>query len=548
MIESDPELSSTTAIPEPPTDATPSPLAARLPPTILSQVFELLHDDCERDGSLEWLQASSHVCQHWRAHALGHQSLWTSLNPMILSRGLVDDFLERSEDAPLEVDVHALPNGNDRELRQAYRRVLTRELHRVRTLMYAHTDAERQFVPAAEELALLLKEPAPLLHTLRLPALKRSRLLFREAGVLLNFLTNHAPALQRLELTRFPPSCFPWGSPPPAIRTLVLCIDNPIEGVLSVSFTQVLDGLRAMPNLRTLSLSGMVPRRTVDDNAQVTVNLPHLQKLRLTGSGEQYAQLWCALKLHPECAAQIEIIHSADFPEILPNALKKHFIECDISSFQELHVKRNASNGVVYDLYPLSRPPNEYASPSHPYTHPYLSLFVSWENKMKTPHAPAVQIFDVTPLRNVKRITIEAVDAARTDPERMARLDQRVGAVEDLVLVAYRPSQLSSMFLLLGRSLLSTPSEEGDDVCMPHLRTITLKQCHFDREVAGPALRYTLERRAQECVPKLDSLSFVGCGLEMGRVDELEVELVESGLVKRILSDDEAGRTSAVTS
>ena len=164
------------------------------------------------------------------------------------------------------------------------------------------------------------------------------------------------------------------------------------------------------------------------------------------------------------------------------------------------------------------------------------------------PHTPAVQIFAVTPLPNMKRITIEAVDAARMEPERMARLDQRVAAVEDLTLVAYRQSQLSSMFLLLGGTLSPKGGGEGDDFCMPQLRSITMKQCHFDRDIAVPALRDTLKRRVQCGVPPLELLSFVCCGIDAARVKEFKVEFVEPGLIKRILHDDEPGPMSPVRS
>ncbi|KZV69251.1 hypothetical protein PENSPDRAFT_686607 [Peniophora sp. CONT] len=533
---------SSTATPEP--EDTAPPLAARLPPAILSRVFELLHDDSKRETSLEWIK-TSHVCRHWRTQALGHKLLWASLNPVILSRGLLDVFLERSEGVPLAVFVDVISDCDDWTIRQAYKMVLTTQLHRVRSLAYAPSVAPWP-VPTAEELVPLLKQPAPLLQALLLPGFKRSKFLYREARTLLTFLLEHAPNIQELELTQFPPQCFPWGSPPAAMRTLVLSADSSVEGTSTLTFSLLLEGLGAMPALQTLSLSGVIPKDVSGTHVHDIVHLPHLQKLRLSGSGEQYARLWYHLKTHRECAVRIEIVRSPTFPAILPAALARHYAECDVSSSDELFVKRNTAYGLAYDLYPIGQPPDECTPPSHPYTHPSVSLFVAWENRKEAaPELPAVQIFAATPISNIKILAVAAVDAERIEPERFIAFGPLVGAIEDLTLVAYRPSQLSSMFLILGGTLSPGSSHEGDKVPMPHLRSITLKQCRFDRDIAGPTLLDVLERRAQFGV-MLNVLSFVDCGLDPGRAEELEVDFVKSGLIQCIRCDGDSVGVSPV--
>lgn len=533
---------SPTATPEP-EDTAPS-LAARLPPAILSRVFELLHDDSKREASLEWIKAT-HVCRHWRTQALGHHLLWASLNPTILSRGLLDTFLERSEGVPLDVCVDVIPDCDDWTIRQAYKTILTTQLHRVRSLAYAPSVAPWP-IPTAEELVPLLKRPAPLLQTLLLPGFKRSKFLYREARTLLTFLTEHAPNIRELELTQFPPQCFPWGSPPAAMRTLVLSADSSVEGASSLTFPQLLDGLRAMPALQTLSLSGVIPKDVSGTHVYEFIQLPHLQKLRLTGSGEQYARLWYHLKTHRECAVRIEIVRSPYFPAILPAALARHYAECDTSSLTEFFVKRNTAYGLVYDFYPVGQPPDECAPPSHPYTHPCVSLFVAWENRKEgAPELPAVQIFAATPISNAQVLTIAAVDAERIEPERFIAFGPHIGAVEDLTLIAYRPSQLASMFLILGGTLSSGRSGDGDQVPMPHLRRITLKQCRFDRDIAAPTLLDVLERRGR-CGATLDVLSLMDCGLDSERVEEVEVEFVESGLIQCLQCDSDSVGVSPV--
>ncbi|KZV69185.1 hypothetical protein PENSPDRAFT_686667 [Peniophora sp. CONT] len=506
------------------------------PTEVLSRIFELLRNDRERAGSLDWLVPCNSVSRHWRATALGHQYLWSYLNPLALSRGLLDVFLNRSGAAPLVVLIGAWPGAKGHVLRQAYIQILSTQLHRVQSLVYEDTETTWQLIPA-EEIALLLRDPAPLLHVLSLPGSKRSKQLFKEASALGVFLSNCAQNVQDVVFRQFPSQCFPWRSPPTSIRSLVLSVDSSVENTSPLTLVATLASLRLMPTLESLSLSGFASKAFAQRSPPIAnsehVHLPRLQVLRLTGNSDQYALMWKCITMHPLCSVQLEIVHIQDYPATLRSALVRHLAQSDTSTLTEMVVKKNAATMLAFSLYPPGQPPNEVETSK--FTHPSVDIFVAWEKPLvMAPHLPAVQVMLATPITTIERLTLDAFDVSRVDPEHMADIAPLARSVEVLTLRSFRSPMLSAAFLGIGGVFTSSRSISG--LPFPRLREVALARCEFDLDVAAPAVRDALTRRALAGA-QLEKISFVSCGLEPGRSEELEKELVQSGLVECVVCE-----------
>lgn len=460
--------------------------------------------------------------------------LWSYLSPLVLSRGLLDVFLNRSGAAPLVVSVNAVSGGKDLVLRQAYRRLLSTHLHRVQSLVYEDRETTWQLIPA-EEIALLLQGPAPMLQVLSLPGSKRSKLLFKEANALLAFLSNRAQNIRRLDLRQFPPQCFPWTSPPAFITSLVLSFDASVDSAATHTLDGTLASLRAMPSLQRLSLSGFVstpPQDLAPDHEPV--HLPRLQILRITGNNDQHALLWKCLKMHPLCTVQLEIVRSHRYPATLRTAIVRHLAQSDTSALTEMVVSKNSATMISFSLFPPGQPPNELETSE--FTHPSISIFVTWETPLEmAPHLPALQILLALPLQRMQQLTLDGLDRTRVDPEHMSELTPLLRTLEIFTLRSFRSPLLSSAFLSLG-GVFSSNIATGFP--FPRLRKVVLERCEFDVDVAGPALRDALTRRALVDA-KLEEVSFVCCGISPARSEELYKELVQPGLIQRIVCKED---------
>jgi hypothetical protein len=89
------------------------PTVSRLPVELLQMIF----DYCTESDELRlescrayphWI-AITHVCRHWRAAALNHHSLWTTIDTDDLGTVWAKAFMERSNPAPVDVTVRIDP-------------------------------------------------------------------------------------------------------------------------------------------------------------------------------------------------------------------------------------------------------------------------------------------------------------------------------------------------------------------------------------------------------------------------------------------------------
>jgi hypothetical protein len=99
------------------------PTVSKLPVELLQMIFNYCTESQESIVELcraypHWI-AITHVCRHWRAAALNHCSLWTSINTDSLGTAWAKAFMERSDPALVDVNVRIDPIINGTRQRNA---------------------------------------------------------------------------------------------------------------------------------------------------------------------------------------------------------------------------------------------------------------------------------------------------------------------------------------------------------------------------------------------------------------------------------------------
>lgn len=320
---------------------------------MLSRVFKWVHEDHGRTGSLGWL-AVSHVCRYWRQCALNDRHLWATFNWKVFSRSLLNVFLERcGASVPLTIiiDISHSDNILWNPAKSACLNLLASSLHRIQTLSYS----KKKLVTRKDLAALTafsLTKPAPLLRVLRLHGAIEGARLVGESCHLEHFLAKLAPNIQDVELGQFPPTCFPWASPPAHIRTLHLSADSKANIASPLTFISVLDGLCAMSSLEALTLSGIVTNLSGGDiSDQAVIDLPHLQTLRLDGPGEQHVLLWSLLKMRSSCSVRLKVTGLKDSKR-LRVAWSQRWARSDPSASWEMVLDESGASGLSFSASP----------------------------------------------------------------------------------------------------------------------------------------------------------------------------------------------------
>ncbi|KZV69184.1 hypothetical protein PENSPDRAFT_753624 [Peniophora sp. CONT] len=506
-------------------------LEQRLPPEILSRVFEMVHDDCSDAGSLGWLTVS-HVCTYWRDCALRCQKLWATINSKVLSRGLLDVFLERSGAVPLIVsmDIHQLRSSLLEPTRVAYLKILSTALHRVHTLSHAKKGNSFQ-QQLATTTTLNLEKFAPMLRVLRLHGIVGRSYLVREVQSLKHFLSNLTPNIQEVELGQLSPTCFPWASPPAHVRTLYLLVHGKLGAPSSLSFSEILDGLRAMPSLEALTLCGVVPTSTSSEatSTRTTVSLSCLHTLRLEGRGEQHVLLWSLLKTPDVCSVRLKVLGLID-SEPLRAAWSQRWAMFDSNKPWEMVVEDGSTSKLSFSVSPYSRDDERSELKSKRL---HIDISITWHRPQIGVQRLTEHFFFVTPIPSLKRITLRSHTGQHYEDRFIAALARQATSLETLTLETFMAHELYSLFVVLRH--LETPGAAGvSRALVPRLRTLVLKECELDAHHAGPALRDTLVWRAAGANVKLDTITFAGClsASDSKRIEELKLKLVQSGLIR----------------
>ncbi|KAI0041281.1 hypothetical protein FA95DRAFT_1599051 [Auriscalpium vulgare] len=243
---------------------------SRLPPELLALVFSQLVKDetaeCLRlheSTALKWTSVTR-VCHQWRQTAFQQSHLWRHIVLPFSSESLLDEFISRSNNAPLVLSWISKSRGPHR---RPFLWHALKTMDRVERISIVNFDGN---VP---DLCSLLVTPAPLLeavdvgmHFLASEPIHLPSTLFAD----------HAPRLRHISLRNVAP--FPWSSSFPNIVSLKLTGAS----ITPPPVPRLLESLRKMPLLEVLQLEHCLPVFPQGVSADDDMVAPgHLKKLSL---------------------------------------------------------------------------------------------------------------------------------------------------------------------------------------------------------------------------------------------------------------------------
>ncbi|KZV74780.1 hypothetical protein PENSPDRAFT_166032 [Peniophora sp. CONT] len=313
-----------------------------LPPEILSRIFEYTKYACEllakshfglrRTKPWAWVRAVTHVCQRFRSVAIANSSLWTDLSTV---KGLWDVFLSRSKEYPLHIkgtlafEYHSHLDSQLYDVSPRYLSDIHDNLARLRSL-----DITTLKKADTERLVAALDTGSPVLLTLILTVSGGHHPLVDNAETALHKFISSSPNIKKLEFSGIGTS-YPWASATLCmITSLSLNAGGSynrrrqtdiahVTSSITFAFDDVLEGLRRMPMLESLSILHVLP--PVPTNMHISrqpVSLPRLSKLNMTSFDGCSAYLWSLLETPPH--APVTIINLAgDWAFVLERLMPK---------------------------------------------------------------------------------------------------------------------------------------------------------------------------------------------------------------------------------
>ena len=347
-----------------------------LPPEVLARVFHFLvleDPPCSPEWDRGWMRVTQ-VCRFWRQVAQGDSSLWATiswrLNPT--NTELISEMLDRSRDAPLDID---LDFGFDFVIYgPRCREVLLMfppHLPRIRKLRLYNLSTSYFDI-----LQRIYGREAPALEHFELGfsinSDSESPVVFQDLGDTTLF-EGRAPRLRTLSLSHI---LVKW-SRFPLVQLTQLKI-APFEEVPTIyippavefgDLTQFIDLLVNCPGLETLSLEHCLPSQLAQLSHGQTIHLPCLSRLCLGGPSSRIMNLMKMLDLpslttlHLHCISEDSFTH--DDRLLLPVVAAKLKSSAPVE-FQKLSVtltlKMTASfNVTASTTLPSSRSPqSEY--------------------------------------------------------------------------------------------------------------------------------------------------------------------------------------------
>jgi hypothetical protein len=276
-----------------------------LPPEILARVFRFLvleEPPLSRRGNLGWIKVT-HVCRHWRQVAIDDSSLWSKIWGIPMTNKWVPEILARTRNAPLDIglNVDAMSTSPEALL------VVLPHLSHTRQIrfhgLYTRHSGRVQEIYSSE---------APALEHFELEAY--SAITFPDLGGNMLF-KGHAPKLRTFSLYEV---VIPWSLIPRGHLTQ-LKIAGPKEDVHSPGdLNQLTDLLVNCPELEILVLESCLPSQLTEFTHGRTIHLPHLSRLRLSGSTSRIMnmlkmlKLPSSIKLHLNCISNTTHNNSED--------------------------------------------------------------------------------------------------------------------------------------------------------------------------------------------------------------------------------------------
>ncbi|KII87389.1 hypothetical protein PLICRDRAFT_163487 [Plicaturopsis crispa FD-325 SS-3] len=511
-------------------------LTARLPPEVLSEIFDWYRALDVLESTYKWIEVT-HVCRHWRNVALGCPRLWSYI--VSETPRWTEELLARSKNAPL---TFSATYGYPHEKSELSTNMALKHMHRMAALdltmpMLSFNKASTHF-----------DTPAPILESLQLAVVTHDPTGVDGCDLPIKFCRGIGPRLRSLSLR----SCgAPWGLPFMNNLRVLKLASIPLETRPRVS--DILGILRRASSLITLELGKdfIVGSPEGSGGHTDTVKLPHLTSIHVTSRLQECNMLIqqlsfpasAAITLACTCTKEAKV----DISGLLP-ALKAS--SASGRGLQTLHITvpsgSTPSGGVEVRgwhatvLEPLATPQA-----------PHFTFSLHWPNTESIPHPnkllttickplslSRLQQFRVADIRGIKAETWKAIFRRCTQAQKVTLSDLAAPGF----IKALDPSKphAASVEKNVGAT------KKKPDVFLPALQELVLDWVSFEEGISEylriEDLRDCLSARAQRGA-QLATLSVQDClWFEDEYVDRLEevVEEVEWDGVVNHGSDDES--------
>lgn len=432
-------------------------LPCLLPNEVLAYIFEIWsHIDgaySSSYGSMTyagWMSVTK-ICQHFRAVALGHAALWTTLNrdyPWRL-------FLARSRYALLSVNTAGM-------MESVYLPSIVANSERIRTL---HLEC-----PSSHAATEILKLDVPNMQRLLVRfGLSRDSTPYKlDDGFLASCpLQMHSLSLECVRI--------PWLlASPISIRSLWLTNCDP----LSYPLASVLSCLNNMPLLEELRLYHSLPDAHDHDSV---VSLPHLNGLTLTEDDGRALPLWACLELPINCCTELTL-GEMDYGDVdhdrLIGAIKTYLKRPGVPTYNAFVLGYNEATTVNFFYLSV----RSFQSPPYNIKHesineyPSLTILSSPINGREL-ECPVVSLF---PVEFVHIIALCEFLFMR--PPTVAQMLFKFTALETIeVTGSATAGKFLLSFIASFPALERTPSTEH--AYLPALRVLCVKNVHFDSTI-----------------------------------------------------------------
>ncbi|VDB84542.1 unnamed protein product [Peniophora sp. CBMAI 1063] len=327
-----------------------------VPDEILAYIFELLvplHPIRLSDYDLGWVSVT-HVTRRFRAVAIDHATLWTTLSLDRDTPWAV--FLTRARDALFTIrgSVGWESNPGDGTVRRLalgasiFRRARTLDIDRIGSHAYSW-------------LQTLFSENAPELRTLSLQVYEYYLVIAEHAEdaepewpVLdTQFLAQRAPMLTSLAMVGMR---MPWCIPSTiSLRSLILDIFDDAQRS-DYTFVDMLHCLDNMPMLEELVLWRAIP---IADSASVNAPGPAEKRITLSRLGLLFVAdalsrcliFWSSLNIPPACSIRIDGEELDAYEEcLLPSLIKDHFSKPRIPAYDYVQIGDTGGDEPLDDM------------------------------------------------------------------------------------------------------------------------------------------------------------------------------------------------------
>ncbi|KAI0327716.1 hypothetical protein GY45DRAFT_1372945 [Cubamyces sp. BRFM 1775] len=251
-----------------------------LPAELLLSIFKILKQDERPDAQpfqAPWITVTW-VCKRWRAIALAHPSLWSTLSLLRppKERASLTAFLKRSANVALTLSIQP----------SSFFLLTTERTRRIRNITISYTPQQHQHIPK------FIRRAGSTWTSLELHQQDASMLFGLHLDV------THVPNLRRLCITNIP--LRPIGT----LQGLTqLTIERPTE-----YSGRVLYGiLQACPNLVELILKQALPYRELSTPHPDVLTVPKLERLTVQTYGQDVACFLARVRFPPSAAFSITL-------------------------------------------------------------------------------------------------------------------------------------------------------------------------------------------------------------------------------------------------